>query len=401
MTMLGLDMPTILKLLSFGNFVILLILLVSTNEFAIKQSYYSFITGKVFQACAWALLAARGSIPALHSVFIGNTILLAGFALEAHGLTSVEEFRKPRAVYYSIVIGVFLAIFWNFARAANQYAVVTSAFVAIIFFSVSVQILRIKKITKVRWMLSTFYAADGMALIARAAVSAIDVKFMLFSDNLVQEITFTLTYGLLVMSGIGFILLKKERIDRMLAETMKELENLARVDSLTGLMNRRTLDAYLRFTIAENRRRHEPVAVIMIDIDFFKNYNDFYGHVAGDACLAAVATEIKKHCERVTDLAARFGGEEFTVIMWNMTGTQAFAIAEEIRAGVASLGIEHMDSIVSEVVTISLGVFSAIPESDVTTNEWYIQHADDGLYKAKNSGRNRCCSGGSENPVQA
>lgn len=401
MTLLGLNMPTILKLLSLGNFVILLILLVSTNEFAIKKSYYSFIAGKVSQACAWALLAARLSIPNLYSVFIGNSILLAGFALEAHGLISVEEFKKHRALYYAVLVGLFIAVFWTFARTANQYAVVSSAFSALIFFSVSAQILHIKQITKVRWLLSAFYAAEGFVLIARAIASATDTKFMLFSDNIVQEITFAMTYGLLILSGIGFILLKKERIDRMLAETMKELENLARVDSLTGLMNRRFLDGYLHFSIPENRRRKEPIAVIMIDIDFFKNYNDLYGHVAGDDCLTAVAAEIKKHCARATDLAARFGGEEFTIIMWNMSEEQAFSIAEEIRKGVADLKIEHKSSAVSNFVTISLGVFSAIPDSDTTGNEWYIQQADKYLYEAKKTGRNKCCSSATSTPSES
>lgn len=398
MPLLALNMPTILKLLCIGNIVILLILLVSTNEFAIKKSYYSFIAGKVLQACAWALLASRDSIPNLYSVFVGNTILLAGLALEAHGLISVEEFKKHRAMYYSIVVAAFIAVFWTFAKTANQYAIISSAFVSLIFFSVSVQVLHIEKITKVRWMISAFYATAGLVLIARSIASALDAKFMLFSDNLVQEITFTATYALLILSGIGFILIKKERIDRMLADNLKEMENLARVDSLTGLMNRRVLDNYLHFSIPENRRRKEPIAVIMIDIDFFKNYNDLYGHLAGDACLAAVASEIQKRCARATDLAARFGGEEFTVIMWNMTESQAFSFAEEIRKGVAALKIEHKASDVCSFVTISLGVFSAVPDSDTTGNEWYIQQADKHLYEAKKTGRNKCCSSESCTP---
>jgi diguanylate cyclase (GGDEF)-like protein len=392
MTLLGLNMPTIFKLLAIGNIVILLILLVSTSEFAIKQSYYSFIMGKVLQSCAWILLAARGSIPNLYSVFIGNSILIAGLALEGHGLISVEEFRKKRALYFSIVVAAFILVFWTFATKKNHYAVVASAFVALIFFSVSFLVLQVKKVTNVRWLLSAFYAATGFVLVARSAASALDAKFMLFSDNLVQEVTFTLTYSLLGVSGIGFILLKKARIDRMLAQTMKELENLARVDSLTGLMNRRVLDQYLHFSISENRRRKEPVAVIMIDIDFFKDYNDIYGHVAGDKCLAAVAAEIKRHCERASDLAARFGGEEFTVIMWNMTESQAFSLAEEIRNGVAGLKIEHTGSAVADVVTISLGVVASIPDGETTSNEWYIQQADKYLYEAKKTGRNKCCS---------
>ncbi len=392
MTMLPLSIPTLLLLLSLGNFTILVVLLVSTNAFSIKRSYYSVVAGKVFQGCSWALLALRGNIPIVYSAYIGSFALVIGLSLEAHGLISIEDYKRKRAHYYAIVSILFIVFFCVLAKTANQYVAVSSLFVSLVFLSVSVHILQVADITKTRMLISAMYALTACILIVRGIAAVSDPGFSLFSDNRIQEMTFGSTYVLLLLSGSGFILLKKERVDRMLSESMKELENLARVDSLTGLMNRRFLDEYLTFSIPENRRRHEPIAVIMIDIDYFKNYNDLYGHVAGDACLAAVAKEIRRHCLRVTDLAARFGGEEFTVLMWNMNEAQSLSIAETIRAGIENLGIEHSDSEAAEVVTVSLGVYSAVPENDSNTVAWYLNQADTYLYHAKRTGRNKCIS---------
>jgi diguanylate cyclase (GGDEF)-like protein len=196
----------------------------------------------------------------------------------------------------------------------------------------------------------------------------------------------------MILSGTGYLLLNKERTDRQLSATMMELEAQARVDALTGLANRRTMNHYLRFSLSENRRRAEPVAVLMIDIDHFKRFNDVYGHIAGDKCLQAVAEEIRRHCRRSTDLAARFGGEEFLFIMWDIENDEALRVADGIREGVRALGIEHAYSDADSVVTISIGVFSAIPDDEGATEEWYIEQADKRLYEAKKSGRNRCCA---------
>jgi diguanylate cyclase (GGDEF)-like protein len=176
----------------------------------------------------------------------------------------------------------------------------------------------------------------------------------------------------------------------LLKEANLELNKLAHTDSLTGLANRRTFSEYLVISILENRRRGEPLTLIMIDIDYFKNYNDFYGHSAGDRCLVTVAQKIKQYCRRGTDLITRYGGEEFVMILWNTDDAGAYQVAEAIRHGVIDLAIPHTASDVSDCVTLSLGIFSAIPVSDKQDYEWYIIEADRRLYDAKRAGRNRC-----------
>jgi diguanylate cyclase (GGDEF)-like protein len=131
-----------------------------------------------------------------------------------------------------------------------------------------------------------------------------------------------------------------------------------------------------------------PLSLILCDIDFFKKYNDTYGHQAGDACLRKVANALTFCAKRSVDLVARYGGEEFAVILPNTTTAGASQVAEEIREFVNSLKIPHAQSAVSEHVTLSLGVASMEPTLD-TSPSMLIATADAALYRAKAAGRNK------------
>ncbi|MAT45228.1 MAG: diguanylate cyclase [Anaerolineaceae bacterium] len=162
------------------------------------------------------------------------------------------------------------------------------------------------------------------------------------------------------------------------------------IDSLTELQNRRSFNEYLRRSILKSRRRAEPLALIMIDIDFFKNYNDFYGHKRGDECLINVASALNRCCRHDTDMVARYGGEEFAIILLNSSIAEALHIAETVRRSVSNLAISHEASKIAKHITLSIGVFSAIPSSDNHNNDWYITESDRRLYNAKQAGRD-CC----------
>ena len=209
------------------------------------------------------------------------------------------------------------------------------------------------------------------------------------SNEFSQNMTFLSTYFLMIISGSGFLLLQRERTDNLLIIANQELEQLAHVDSLTNLANRRKFREHLTYGISESRRRAEPLALIMADIDFFKSYNDCYGHIAGDTCLVQVAQSLSEHCKRGTDLIARFGGEEFAIVLLNTNITEACRISELLRKEVSDLAIAHQGSSVSGSVTLSLGVFSAIPTSDEHDYDWFILEADRRLYAAKHAGRNQ------------
>lgn len=177
-----------------------------------------------------------------------------------------------------------------------------------------------------------------------------------------------------------------------LQEQNQALQVLADSDGLTGIANRRHFEAALRAERERACRNGLPCSLILLDVDFFKKYNDRYGHVAGDECLRMVARAIDGGTRRPNDLAARYGGEEFVVILPDTDMEGACAVAEDIRSAVASLGIDHADSPFGHV-SVSLGVFTARPAHDDCAASTWIEAADALLYEAKNAGRNCLASG--------
>jgi diguanylate cyclase (GGDEF)-like protein len=187
---------------------------------------------------------------------------------------------------------------------------------------------------------------------------------------------------------------------RELRQLNEELTRQSLQDGLTGISNHRYFDEFLKREWERAKREKTSLSVIIADVDCFKNYNDTYGHVAGDTCLKAVASILRTTSKRAVDLVARYGGEEFVLVLPGTDLAAATALAEDARAGVERLGIEHRTSFVppsgsgshTTFVTISLGVASLVPRGSMNPSR-LIAAADKGLYDAKNSGRNRVAAG--------
>ena len=182
--------------------------------------------------------------------------------------------------------------------------------------------------------------------------------------------------------------IKHQELEKSLRASNKQLELLSTLDGLTGIANRRTFEKFLEREWKSSMRHTQPATAIMMDIDFFKLYNDTYGHQAGDDCLKKVARTIEKSLRRPGDLVARYGGEEFVAILSDTSQKGAFSLAEKVRASVEALEIPHQASPVNKFVTISLGVASRVPERG-DASSILISEADQSLYKAKQEGRNR------------
>lgn len=165
------------------------------------------------------------------------------------------------------------------------------------------------------------------------------------------------------------------------------LERLSHLDGLTGIHNRRYFEEHLALEWRRASRRQSPIAIIMVDVDFFKLYNDQYGHLAGDDCLKKVAEGLGI-VNRPGDLLARYGGEEFIVVLPDTDLAGARTLAERMRARVEALRIPHEESPAGKHVTISLGVVCGVPQAKQTSND-FVLIADEALYKAKREGRNR------------
>ena len=163
------------------------------------------------------------------------------------------------------------------------------------------------------------------------------------------------------------------------------LTEQSNTDALTNIANRRYFDSFVKEKFAWAKRKHESVSVIMIDVDYFKKFNDTYGHTEGDKCLQKITLEIKHHLRRPTDLIARYGGEEFVVVLLDTNNIEEFI--ENIRKSIEALKIPNELSECSEYVTISAGVSTGIPSED-TEPYSLVQQADAALYMAKDAGRN-------------
>jgi diguanylate cyclase (GGDEF)-like protein len=169
---------------------------------------------------------------------------------------------------------------------------------------------------------------------------------------------------------------------------LKEAISSAQTDPLTSVKNRRFMEKCLSHEIKEHYQKKMTLSIIMIDIDFFKKYNDNYGHQQGDAVLVEVTKAITSVLRNRTDFLCRYGGEEFLVILPNTKANGAEVVAGRIQAIVNKLAIKHEYSEASDIVTISQGIYSAVPlNSD--SGKTFIEFADKGMYKAKNWGRNR------------
>lgn len=203
--------------------------------------------------------------------------------------------------------------------------------------------------------------------------TAIDITQQVLASALIRD------YNQTLIQAVAERTAQLEQANGVLAE-------LSNTDALTGLANRRRFDAFFAHEWARALRNRAPIAVLLFDIDYFKKYNDHYGHQAGDSCLQAVAAALKESVRRPGELAARYGGEEFVIVVADAQGDDALRLAELVRHSVEALAMEHAPS-THGVVTISGGVAVAIPDGSMAM-ESLLHNADEALYRAKAQGRN-------------
>jgi diguanylate cyclase (GGDEF)-like protein/PAS domain S-box-containing protein len=184
----------------------------------------------------------------------------------------------------------------------------------------------------------------------------------------------------------------RKRTEEALEQANVALERLARIDGLTQVANRRTFDEALGREWQRLSREKAPLSLVLCDIDFFKKYNDHYGHQAGDECLRRVARTLSGCAKRPADMLARYGGEEFVFLLPQTPLEGARMIAEKARLDVEEMGLRHEASVVKPVVTLSLGAAAVVPDA-VSDPETLVKAADEALYRAKEAGRNRVVTG--------
>ncbi|MCL5974361.1 MAG: sensor domain-containing diguanylate cyclase [Gammaproteobacteria bacterium] len=187
--------------------------------------------------------------------------------------------------------------------------------------------------------------------------------------------------------GFMFDITERKKTEQELFKLQKELEELSFKDGLTGVANRRMFDTVIETEWLKARQNKQPLSLIIMDIDFFKEYNDCYGHLQGDDCLKQVASTLNGVAARSRDFFGRFGGEEFVMLLPETDENAAWAVAERCRQALFKKQIPHEHSKVSQLLTISLGVSTMIPSQNGDHIE-LIERADKQLYQAKQKGRN-------------
>ncbi len=208
-------------------------------------------------------------------------------------------------------------------------------------------------------------------------------------DYLVKPVSFVvLNAKIRALQRLESMRTKQLEMSRDLASANRELEKLSRQDGLTGIANRRYFDSYLVTEVRRGARERQPLSLILSDVDHFKAFNDCYGHQAGDDCLRRVAAALSSAGRRPADLADRYGGEEFAMVLPGTALEGAVDVAQAVSRVIDGLAIPHARSAVDQKVTLSQGIVSLTLEKE-TSSEDLIQRADQALYMAKQQGRNR------------
>ena len=237
--------------------------------------------------------------------------------------------------------------------------------------------------------LASLRPVDGYPLIAFVALAKADVLARWRLDALVAG--FAAALLCLSIGWAGWLLAGQiKRAETMLRMANAHLQRTAMQDPLTSIGNRRLFDSVLERERRRAARTEQSLALLMLDVDHFKSFNDTYGHQAGDACLQSIASTIAGLAQRPADLAARYGGEEFAILLPETDTAGAFALAERTQEAIRKLQIPHQHGL-DGLVTVSIGVAVVWPRSPDGANSDLVHLADTALYAAKAQGRNRSC----------
>lgn len=229
-----------------------------------------------------------------------------------------------------------------------------------------------------------FYASVRSALLVLVSY----VAGAIFMDVPGMEVAYTtliLMFANLIGATVCYTLERVNRTNYLEARLLKEM---ASRDGLTGIYNRRMLDEHLDTIWQQGIRERTPVALLLVDIDYFKAYNDYYGHQAGDESLRHVAHTLARCARRPLDFTARYGGEEFAIVLYDARRDYVEEVARRIRDGMEQLAVKHPASPVAKQLTVSIGAACVVPEAD-RSHFGFLQLADEALYEAKGQGRNR------------
>ena len=375
--------PTVSLVIVAVN-ITLAISLAAAGSRANRDGLFLWAIAMGLHTLAFALFAQRAEVNDFGLIIVAAAALSASWAMFAEGLFQFQQRRPPRSLIWLPVafISTVLFIFWD--NISLRIALSSLIFCAQTLL-ILVVLYQGRRSTIGR---GQYFVAIGLApaipvfaVRAFLAMTGQADKVMVLASNQVQAVSFLVSIVSTMLVAIGMLIMSKER-----SESRNQL--LAVQDQLTGLANRRSIDDTLSKEWARAGRHGKPLALVMLDLDFFKKYNDHYGHQAGDECLKSVANTLQHGAQRAGDLAARYGGEEFCVVLPSTEMKKAKEVAEDLCKAGQALNIYRDDLPTYNCLTISLGVSSVVPQKSGSV-ESLVSSADQALYHAKENGRNK------------
>jgi diguanylate cyclase (GGDEF)-like protein len=375
----SLDIRTLVVLLALSAVLMTVILSLGLrNGHADGRNKWTLGLGSV--ALAWFLIALRGLVTPVVTVAAADALMLAGLCTQ---VAALREFGGTRPTWRAILAPAALLFLLTLTLRHDfpAYTLVASLALSLPLLALGAFFWMLGE-RGMRWPVVFFYALGAVLLDLRAFAIWLGSRpdgTDLFRASGSDGVTFLTLFATTITGSFGFLEMQRGRAE-------SGLRRLAMLDGLTELFNRRAFLDLAERELGRGRRRGQPSALLMIDIDHFKRVNDSHGHAAGDRVLAAVADAARRSL-RAEDLLGRYGGEEFCALLSVSDLEQALATAERVRVAIEGLTLEG----ISERLTVSIGV-TRCDNAGGAELDAGLQRADEALYRAKASGRNRVCA---------
>lgn len=380
MNILNVDMWTIFIVIIFGH-VSTAVLITTYKHKHNSKTVNLFLFSKILQPLGWLMLGLRYIYPGIVLKIFGNLFLFVGVILELISFLKIKNsFTKTVKIIYGCIFilggaAFAISVLLNFTDSSK--IALASVFMAL-FIAIPAYILAMVNSSLMQKTIAFFYGISILFLFIRAyKAMTIGLDMNLSSNSLYNNGLFLLTFIIMTIGSVGFILLDKEKLDI-------ELIRAASTDDLTNILNRRAFMLRAKEIISLFARRNEPISYLLIDIDDFKKINDTYGHYVGDIILKKFAEAVKKLL-RNYDLFGRYGGEEFAVLLPGANEAESLEIAERLRKSIeeSTFCVDFMEI----KYTISIGIATIIPNRETNVDILY-KISDDALYSAKVKGKN-------------